>query len=147
MTVCDVGDDRDMRWMEFEERQPRLAELGRRAKVADLDRDARILVHSIVTNRDGLGGEYKLRGAAIAEPDRHVQDDYATVVAAQLGWKPEPGRFHLFRVDVADVTFIRWDNTHNDQYVTRWPEGREFVRRGTSDTSLGDPEPMHELLA
>ena len=116
-------------------------------KAADLVRDPRILVHSIVTTRDGTGGEYKLRGTAIPEPDRHVHDQYAHVVAARLGWEPEPGRFHLFRVEVADVTFIRWDDANNDQYVTRWPEGSEFVRRGTSATSLGDREPIHELLA
>ena len=116
-------------------------------KAADLGRDARILVHSIVTTRDGTGGEYKLRGTAIAEPDSHVNEQYAEVVATRLGWEPEPGRFHLFRVDVADVTFIRWDDATNDQYVTRWPEGSEFVRRGTSATSLGDREPIDELLA
>ena len=177
-----------MRWIEFEQRESRLAELGRRLlgdpgvvlvvtiradgaprlspveplfwnadlwlsmgwgtrKAADLARDPRILVHSIVATRDGTGGEYKVRGTAIAELDSHVQEHYAEVVATQLGWAPEPGRFHLFRVDVADVTFIRWDDATNDQYVTRWPEGSEFVRRGTSATSLGDREPIRELLA
>jgi Pyridoxamine 5'-phosphate oxidase len=119
----------------------------RTRKAADLGRDPRILVHSIVTSRDGTGGEYKLRGTAIAEPDWQVHERYAAMVEAQLGWKPEPGRFHLFRVDVADVTFIRWNDATNDQYVTRWPEGSEFVRRGTSATSLGEPEPIHDLFA
>jgi hypothetical protein len=184
----DLGDCEDVQWSELEERERRLAEVGRRLlgepgvvlvvtiradgtprlspveplfwngdlwlsmgwgtrKAADLGRDARILVHSIVTTRDGTGGEFKLRGSANAETDRHVQKEYAEVVATQLGWVPEPGRFHLFRVDVADVTFIRWDDTTNDQYVTRWPEGGEFVRRGTSATSLGDREPIRDLLA
>ena len=86
-------------------------------KAMDLDRDARVLVHSIVTNRNGTTGEYKLRGHAIAEQDPHLHREYAAVVAAQLGWQPEPGRFHLFRVDIDDVTFIRWDDANNDQYV------------------------------
>jgi hypothetical protein len=115
-------------------------------KARDLARDPRILVHSIVTSRDGTNGEYKVRGRAAAEADRRVQEEYADVVAAQLGWLPEPGRFHLFRVDVEDVTFIRWDDATNDHYVTRWPEGREFVRRGTSATSLGAPEDIRQLL-
>lgn len=116
-------------------------------KARDLGRDARILVHSIVTNRNGTSGEYKLRGMAIEEPDTRVHEQYAYVVADQLGLEPQPGKFHLFRVDIADVTFIRWDDATNDQYVTRWPEGGEFVRRGTSATSVGDPEPRHDLLA
>jgi hypothetical protein len=176
-----------VRWGEFEQLEPKLAELGRaklgepgvvlvgtiRAdgsprlspveplfwrgdlwlsmawrtrKVADLERDPRIVVHSIVTSRDGTSGEYKIRGRANAEADPNVHAAYAETVASQLGWQPEPGRFHLFRVDVDEVTFIRWNDATNDQYVTRWPAGEEFVRRGTSDTSLGDPEPFHELL-
>ena len=43
-------------------------------------------------------------------------------------------------------SFIRYDEPTGDQYVTRWPEGTEFVRRGTSATSLGAPEPITDLL-
>jgi hypothetical protein len=99
--------------------------LGTR-KAADLARDPRILVHSIVASRDGTNGEYKVRGQAIADNGADLQEAYADVVASTLGWHPEPGRFHLFRVDVEDVTYIRWDDATNDQYVTRWPHGGEF---------------------
>jgi hypothetical protein len=115
-------------------------------KAADLLRDPRILVHSIITDREGTSGEYKVRGHAIAVDDGSVQQRYAETVATKLGWRPEPGRFHLFRVEIDDVTFIRWDSSTNDQFVTRWPEAREFVRRGTSATSLAAPEPFAALL-
>jgi hypothetical protein len=36
-------------------------------KAADLRRDGRILVHAIVSNRNGQDGEYKLRGIAVEE--------------------------------------------------------------------------------
>jgi hypothetical protein len=36
-------------------------------KAADLVRDPRILIHSIVTSRDGRVGEYKVRGRAVEE--------------------------------------------------------------------------------
>lgn len=107
--------------------------LGSR-KAADLRRDARVLVHSIVTHRSGEDGEYKLRGIAAEEPDQAVQARYARAVAERLGWEPESGKFHLFRVDVADIAFVRWDGKTSDQYVARWPAGIEFVRRGTSAT-------------
>jgi Pyridoxamine 5'-phosphate oxidase len=116
-------------------------------KAQDLRRDRRILVHSIVTSRDGTAGEYKVRGRAVPEPDPQVQQQFARAVTERLGWEPEAGKFHLFRVDVAEVTFIRWDDATNDQYVTRWPGGEEFVRRGTSATSNGPREPHPELLA
>lgn len=106
----------------------------------------RILVHNIITSRDGDDGEFKVRGRAEATDDRNVQRRYAEAVADSLGWRPEPGRFHLFAVDIDEVTVIRYDGETGDQYVARWPAGREFVRRGTSATSVGDPEPYRELL-
>ncbi|MGH3482139.1 MAG: hypothetical protein ACRDPQ_02775, partial [Nocardioidaceae bacterium] len=112
----------------------------------DLIRDPRILVHSVITNRDGGEGEYKVRGTARATDDLAVQRRYADAVARSLGWEPEPGRFHLFAVDIDEVTFIRYDDATGDQYVCRWPTGGEFVRRGTTATSVGDPEPYRELL-
>lgn len=115
-------------------------------KAADLVRDPRILVHSIVTSRDGTAGEYKLRGRAITETDLEVQSGYAKAVRSQVGWDPEPGQFHLFWVDVYDVTFMRYDDATGDQFVTRWPQNVELVRRGTSSTTVGDPEPYTDLL-
>jgi hypothetical protein len=115
-------------------------------KAADLRRDPRILVHSIVTSRNGQDGEYKVRGTAVQEADPATQARYAEQVVTRLGWQPEPGKFHLFRVEVGDVTFIRWDDATNDQYLTRWPAGTEIVRRGTSATSQGPPEPNPGLL-
>ncbi len=118
----------------------------RSRKAMDLRRDPRILVHSIVTSRNGEAGEFKLRGTAAEEYRAAVHARYAQAVTDDLGWRPEPGRFHLFRVELDDVAFIRWDDATNDQYVTCWPAGSEFVRRGTSATSLGPPEPYGELL-
>jgi hypothetical protein len=115
-------------------------------KAADLRRDKRVLVHSIVVSREGALGEYKLRGRAITEDDPDVQARYAAVVEEQVGWTPIPGRFHLFWIDIADVTFIRYDATTGDQFVTRWPQGIEYVRRATSPTSLGEAEPHSDLL-
>ena len=176
-----------MRWIEMAQRQPHLAEVGRRrlidpgvllvatirrdgtprlspvepyvldgalllsmmwqsTKAVDLRRDPRVLVHSIVTSRDGAKGEFKLRGMGQVEDDPLVQHRYATAVAASLGWQPEPGRFHLFNIDIEDITYIRYDDATGDQYLTAWPPGRESVRRGTSATSVGSPEPRHELL-
>ena len=116
-------------------------------KSGDLARDARILVHSIVTARDGRAGELKVRGEAVPVDDAETQQGYAEEVERRLGWRPVPGRFHLFRADVADVTFIRYDDATGDQFVVRWPAGEEYVRRGTSATSLGEREVVRDLLA
>jgi hypothetical protein len=123
-----------------------LSMLWQSFKARDLLRDPRLLVHSIVTGRDGADGELKLRGTACDERDLDLQRRYAEAVSAALGWRPEPGRFHLFSVDISDVTFIRYDEPTGDQFVASWPPSREFVRRGTSATSVGDPEPVSDLL-
>jgi hypothetical protein len=115
-------------------------------KARDLLRDPRVLVHSIVTGREGAEGELKVRGHAVDEQDPSLQQRYAEAVAAALGWQPEPGHFHLFSVDISDVTFIRYDEPTGDQFVATWPPAREFVRRGTSATSVGVPEPVTDLL-
>jgi Pyridoxamine 5'-phosphate oxidase len=115
-------------------------------KVGDLARDPRILVHSVVVHRDGSDGEFKVRGRAVPETDRAVQERVAQVIREEVGWEAEAGKFHLFRVDVQDITVMRWVDATNDQFVTRWPEGGEFVRRGTSATSHGPPEPISDLL-
>jgi hypothetical protein len=116
-------------------------------KAADLRRDQRILIHSIVTDREGSSGEYKVRGRAVLADDSALEHDYARTVEAELGWSPEPGRFYLFRIEVDDVTSIRWDPATNDQFVVRWPARIEFVRRGTSATSLGERQPMSEFFS
>jgi hypothetical protein len=175
-----------MRWIDLEEQQPRLAEIGRRKlcepgvllvatirtdgsprispvepllwagdlwlsmgldslKARDLMRDPRILVHSIVTSRDGSDGEFKVRGRAQLQK-KAVEAAYAERACDRLGWTAIPGKFHLFRVDIEDVAFIRWDDATNDQYLTRWPAGVEYLRRGTSATSLGPPEATSQLL-
>lgn len=176
-----------MRWVQFKEEQPRLAEVGEARliapgvvlvgttrvdgtprispveplvwegdlwlsmmlgshKAADLQRDPRVLVHGIVTNRDGADGEFKVRGEAVEVPPGPVQEGYAREVSARLGWEAVPGWFHLFRVDLADVAFVRYDVATGDQFTTRWPTGGEFVRRHTTPTSVGEPEPYEELL-
>jgi len=123
-----------------------LSMLWHSRKAADLLRDPRILVHSVITSRDGGEGEFKIRGTARAEGDPDVQARYAAAVGASLGWTPEPGRFHLFAVAIGQVTFIRYDDATGDQHVVQWPPAREFIRRGTTATSLGEPEPVHDIL-
>jgi hypothetical protein len=123
-----------------------LSMLWQSRKAADLLRDRRVLVHSVITSRDGGEGEFKIRGTARAEGDPALQRRYAAAVSASLGWSPQPGRFHLFGIGIGDVTFIRYDDATGDQHVVRWPPPVEFIRRGTSATSLGDPEPICDIL-
>src|SRR5437870_6193240 len=49
-------------------------------KARDLLRDPRILVHSVITSRDGGEGEYKVRGRAEPTDDAAIQRRYADAV-------------------------------------------------------------------
>ncbi len=114
-------------------------------KALDLLRDPAVLVHSIVTGRDGAGGEMKVRGHAIAEDDLATRAEYCEAVQV-LGWKPEEPWFHLFRLGIEDVTYVSYAES-GDQYVARWPPPAEFVRRASTATSVGPPEPVADLFA
>ncbi len=123
-----------------------LSMLWQSTKALDLSRDPRILVHSVVTSRNGEEGEFKVRGLVRSERDSGVRRRYAGEVEQALGWKPEPGHFHLFAVDIDHLSYLRYDDPTGDQYVAQWPPGREYVRRGTTPTSLGQPEPRTDVL-
>ena len=123
-----------------------LCMLWQSTKAHDLLRDPRVLVHSIVTNRDGDEGEFKIRGTVRPENSPDVRRRYSDEVTRALGWTPTPGRSHLFAVDIEDVTYMVYGKETGDQHVVRWPPGREFIRRGNGGTSVGDPEPVHDII-
>jgi hypothetical protein len=116
------------------------------AKARDLYRDPRILVHSIVTSPSAQA-EIMMRGTVRAEAAADVQRRYAAAVAAALGWRPVPGEFTLFAVDITDVTYIGHDDESNAQHVARWPAGQEYLRPSLTPTTLGPPSPVRRLLA
>jgi hypothetical protein len=101
-------------------------------KAADLGRDDRILVHSIITSRDGDLGEVKLRGRALPVSNLEQRRRYCEAVAA-LGWRPEEPHFHLFRIDIADVA-----SGQTEPVVTLAPQVRS-TRRATP-VEVGVPE-------
>ena len=114
-------------------------------KARDLARDPRIVLHSIVTGPEAAP-EVKIRGTVREETDREAQERYAAEVTARAGWRPVIGRFALFEVDIADLTYIAYDPDTGDQHVARWPAGVEYVRAATTPTSLGPPQPVRRLL-
>jgi hypothetical protein len=123
-----------------------LSMMWQSTKARDLLRDPRILVHSVITSRDGSEGEFKIRGTARTENDAAVQRRYADAAARELGWEPVPGRFHLFAVDIDQITFISYDPVAESQHVAMWPPGREFIRPHDTATSLGDAEAVSDLI-
>jgi Pyridoxamine 5'-phosphate oxidase len=115
-------------------------------KARDLQRDPRILLHSIVTSPQPAA-EVKIRGTVRVESGPEVQERYAAAVAARIGWQPVVGQFTLFAVDIDDVTYIGFDPVGNAQHVARWPAHVEYLRPSITPTSLGPPKPVRRLLS
>lgn len=108
-------------------------------KASDLARDPRVLIHNIITGPQDPEGELKLRGTALAEHDPDRRQRYSEEVSV-LGWRPEEPFFHLFRIDIDDVTLIRY-RPNGDQEIIRWPARVEVLRHAVTETRVGAPVP------
>jgi hypothetical protein len=89
-------------------------------KALDLLRDPRVVVHSVVSNKDGSEGDFKLYGRVHDVPDPERRRAYGDATYARIDWRPgEP--FHLFAVDIEQAGFISFGN---QQRALRWtPRG------------------------
>jgi hypothetical protein len=110
-------------------------------KARDLYRDPRILLHSSVAS-PAPQAEVMVRGTVRADNTAEVQRRYAAAAEARLGWRPVPGEFTLFAVDISNVTYIGHDAETNAQHVVRWPAGEEYLRPFWTPTTLGPAEPV-----
>lgn len=74
-------------------------------KALDLERDPRLVVHSVTCDREGTDGDFKLYGRAVDISDPDVRQRYGDAVAAKIHWRPrEP--YHLFAVDITNAAYM-----------------------------------------
>jgi hypothetical protein len=65
-------------------------------KARDLLRDPRCVVHSVVSDRQGTEGDFKLYARALDVPDPARRERHRETIKARIDWEPaEPG-YHLF---------------------------------------------------
>jgi len=74
-------------------------------KALDLARDPRLVVHSVPSDRMNSGGDVKLYGRAVDEPDAAVRTAFEDAIGARIDWRP-PEPYHLFSVDVESAAYI-----------------------------------------
>ncbi|MGI8608135.1 MAG: pyridoxamine 5'-phosphate oxidase family protein [Candidatus Dormibacteria bacterium] len=74
-------------------------------KALDVLRDARVVVHSATTNRDGAEGDFKLYGRAIPRDDAESRSGYSDATFARIEWRP-PEPFHLFAIDIQSAGYV-----------------------------------------
>jgi pyridoxamine 5'-phosphate oxidase-like protein len=80
--------------------------MWRSRKAEDLLRDPRLAVHSVPSDRMNPGGDVKLRGLAIDEPDLDVRGMFREEIRRRIDWAPDEPDYHLFSLDVAQAGFI-----------------------------------------
>jgi hypothetical protein len=82
-----------------------LGMMWRSPKALDLLRDPRLVVHSVVSERGGTEGDFKLYGRAVDVPEPERRAAHAATIKARIDWEPEEP-FHLFAVDVESAGFV-----------------------------------------
>ena len=84
-------------------------------KVADLERDPRFALHSMMDNDDGVGGEFALRGQAtgVHDPDT-VSEAYMAV-----GGPWNDRSLVLFELGVDELVATRYSGDEPER--RRWP--------------------------
>jgi hypothetical protein len=95
------------------------------AKAADLRRDPRYVLHSIVTGPDSGDGELKLHGIA-AEADSGVRE-----AAVEAWWSAQPDKAIVYVLRIAQALFVAWDIERGLMAVHRWspPHGYSHTIR------------------
>jgi hypothetical protein len=75
-------------------------------KALDLLRDPRCVVHSVVSDRKGTEGDFKLYGRAVAITDPAARARYRETIKARIDWEPSEPEFHCFAIDVESAGFV-----------------------------------------
>jgi hypothetical protein len=95
------------------------------AKEADLLRDPRCVLHSLVTDPEGGAGEAKLYGRAEEVEDDSLRD--APAGAWWVGRRREAAR--VFSLALAEAAFVSWDTAAGELLIRSWSSGRGVTER------------------
>ena len=95
-------------------------------KVADLDRDPRLCLHSATADKDVADGDAKLWGDAVRVDDQTGLAAYAAAFKAATGHDVEvmPGGFDLFLVDVTGASSLVLGEGGDHLRITTWRPGQ-----------------------
>jgi hypothetical protein len=103
-----------------------LGMMWRSQKALDLLRDARYLIHSVVTSPDAGEGEFKLRGRAV----ELAVGPYHELIRER--WRLPPARqLHVFSADIESAAFVCYDLVNSEMIIKTWniKQGPSEVRR------------------
>jgi hypothetical protein len=102
-----------------------LGMMWRSPKALDLLRDPRCVVHSVVSDRMGTEGDFKLYGRAVDVSDDGRRARYRATIKARIDWEPAEPNFHLFAIAVESAGFVIFGA---ERYGLAWDPKRGLRR-------------------
>ncbi|HKN89021.1 MAG TPA: pyridoxamine 5'-phosphate oxidase [Acidimicrobiia bacterium] len=97
-----------------------LGMMHRSRKALDLERDSRMELHSAPVDLELKLGDAKLAGRAVEVTDPEVIRRFAAASAEEHAGVEPPAPFHLFRVDIGEVTLIRVGDPPDHLVIESW---------------------------
>jgi hypothetical protein len=131
--LCLVGTLRRNGWPritpvepDFVDGELMLGMMWRSPKALDLLRDPRLVVHSVVSRRNGDEGDFKLYGRGVQIDDPAVRARYRATIKARIDWEPEEPNYHLFAIDVDSAGFVTF--AEENRYGLAWDPDKGLRR-------------------
>jgi hypothetical protein len=82
-------------------------------KALDLRRDARLALHAATVDKEVKEGDARVAGRAVELDDEERKQAFARRFEEETGYDPNAnGPWHLFRVDVSELSMIRPGGDH-----------------------------------
>ncbi|HEU5363618.1 MAG TPA: pyridoxamine 5'-phosphate oxidase family protein [Gaiellaceae bacterium] len=129
--LCLVGTLRRNGWPRISPVEPEfvgdelmLGMMWQSPKARDLERDPRIVVHSTLTDRHDLSGDFKLYGRALPVEDTPRLDAHRAAIKARIDWAP-PEPYHVFAVDIDSAGFVTFAEP---RFGLAWEAGGDLRR-------------------
>jgi hypothetical protein len=94
-------------------------------KALDLLRDPRCVVHSVVSDREGTEGDFKLYAEAHDVQEPASRQRYRETIKARIDWEPEEPNYHLFALDIDSAGFVVFGE---NPYGLAWDRQRGLRR-------------------
>jgi hypothetical protein len=95
------------------------------AEGSDLLRDPRCVVHSVVSDREGTEGDFKLYAEAREVKEPAKRQRYRETIKARIDWEPEEPNYHLVALDVDSAGFVVFGE---NRYGLAWDRQRGLRR-------------------
>jgi pyridoxamine 5'-phosphate oxidase-like protein len=105
-----------------------LGMMHRSVKALDLLRDPRLAVHSATVDAELTLGDAKLAGRAVEETDPQTIRRFSSDSAEEHDGVEPPEPFHLFRVDIGEVSIVRIGDPADHLVIESWSPAAGYRR-------------------